>query len=223
MSGCANTALCDCFGRYRTRTRVPWSEGTQTTTAASTTRVNVIHSATHSEQVECGYVSTESTTANSMVVESSSEYQPPPRSLPLLVSACPGWVCYAEKTHPQTLPYLSSTKSPQQILGALVKRIFATALVSAGSVLPPVEEALRDFNAADTQKILFVSVQPCFDKKLEGSRLVCAPSIFNIVWKCVQFSIKFSFDSFIDRISRMMIGEPRKLTWSYQLPNAGTY
>jgi hypothetical protein len=32
----------------------------------------------------------------------------------MLASACPGWVCYAEKTHGEfVLPYISSTKSPQ--------------------------------------------------------------------------------------------------------------
>lgn len=34
--------------------------------------------------------------------------------LPMLASACPGWVCYAEKTHGTfVLPHISSTKSPQ--------------------------------------------------------------------------------------------------------------
>jgi iron only hydrogenase large subunit-like protein len=42
-------------------------------------------------------------------------------SLPMLASACPGWVCYAEKTHPEMLPFISTTKSPQQIMGTLVK------------------------------------------------------------------------------------------------------
>jgi hypothetical protein len=36
------------------------------------------------------------------------------QGLPMLASACPGWVCYAEKTHGDyILPYISSTKSPQ--------------------------------------------------------------------------------------------------------------
>ena len=42
-------------------------------------------------------------------------------SLPMLASACPGWVCYAEKTHSEMLPFISTTKSPQQIIGTLVK------------------------------------------------------------------------------------------------------
>lgn len=41
--------------------------------------------------------------------------------LPMLASACPGWVCYAEKTHSEMLPFISQTKSPQQVMGTLVK------------------------------------------------------------------------------------------------------
>lgn len=41
--------------------------------------------------------------------------------LPMLASACPGWICYAEKTHAEMLPFIASTKSPQQIMGTLVK------------------------------------------------------------------------------------------------------
>lgn len=43
---------------------------------------------------------------------------------PILTSACPGWICYAEKTHGSfILPYISSVKSPQQVMGSLVKGI----------------------------------------------------------------------------------------------------
>ena len=41
--------------------------------------------------------------------------------LPLLASACPGWICYAEKTHGELLPFVSAVKSPQQINGTLVR------------------------------------------------------------------------------------------------------
>ena len=41
--------------------------------------------------------------------------------LPMLASACPGWVCYAEKTHAEMLPFISKTKSPQQMMGTIVK------------------------------------------------------------------------------------------------------
>jgi iron only hydrogenase large subunit-like protein len=46
-------------------------------------------------------------------------------SLPMLSSACPGWVCYAEKTHGEMLPFIAATKSPQQVMGTLVKEWLA--------------------------------------------------------------------------------------------------
>jgi len=42
--------------------------------------------------------------------------------LPMLASACPGWICYAEKAHAEMLPFISRTKSPQQVMGTLVKK-----------------------------------------------------------------------------------------------------
>ena len=45
--------------------------------------------------------------------------------LPMLASACPGWVCYAEKAHGQLLPFVSATKSPQQVMGTIVKQWLA--------------------------------------------------------------------------------------------------
>lgn len=73
--------------------------------------------------------------------------------LPMLASACPGWVCYAEKTHGNfILPYISSTKSPQQIMGSLVKDFLAK-------------------NVGKTPDQLYhVTIMPCYDKKLEASR-----------------------------------------------------
>ncbi len=41
--------------------------------------------------------------------------------LPMLASACPGWICYAEKAHSEMLPFISQTKSPQQVMGTLLK------------------------------------------------------------------------------------------------------
>lgn len=47
------------------------------------------------------------------------------QELPMLSSSCPGWVCYAEKTHGEILPYVTAAKSPQQMMGSLVKDYFA--------------------------------------------------------------------------------------------------
>ncbi|XP_053551245.1 cytosolic iron-sulfur assembly component 3 [Bombina bombina] len=80
------------------------------------------------------------------------------KALPMLASACPGWVCYAEKTHGSfIIPYISSIKSPQQVMGSLVKSHFAQ------------EKNLKP------NQIYHVTVMPCYDKKLEASR----PDFFN--------------------------------------------
>ncbi|CAO2642320.1 Cytosolic iron-sulfur assembly component 3 [Lemmus lemmus] len=76
----------------------------------------------------------------------------------MLASACPGWICYAEKTHGNfILPYISTARSPQQVMGSLVKDFFAQQ-----QHLTP-------------DKIYHVTVMPCYDKKLEASR----PDFFN--------------------------------------------
>ncbi|KEI36461.1 uncharacterized protein L969DRAFT_54771 [Mixia osmundae IAM 14324] len=87
--------------------------------------------------------------------------------LPLLASACPGWICYAEKTHGELLPFISAVKSPQQIAGSLIKQYLVTR--------PHVEALLNTTSASEERprgrrRIYHVSVMPCFDKKLEASR-----------------------------------------------------
>nr|XP_012154057.1 PREDICTED: probable cytosolic Fe-S cluster assembly factor CPIJ010948 isoform X2 [Megachile rotundata]XP_012154059.1 PREDICTED: probable cytosolic Fe-S cluster assembly factor CPIJ010948 isoform X2 [Megachile rotundata] len=73
--------------------------------------------------------------------------------LPMLSSSCPGWVCYAEKTHGNfILPYISVTKSPQQIMGSLVKY------------------HLAETKGLSPEQIYHVTLMPCYDKKLEASR-----------------------------------------------------
>nr|XP_029722655.1 LOW QUALITY PROTEIN: probable cytosolic Fe-S cluster assembly factor AAEL012261 [Aedes albopictus] len=75
------------------------------------------------------------------------------QSLPMMASSCPGWVCYAEKTHGTfILPYIATTRSPQQIMGVLVKKYLAKMLGIRGD------------------RIYHVTVMPCYDKKLEASR-----------------------------------------------------
>jgi iron only hydrogenase large subunit-like protein len=71
---------------------------------------------------------------------------------PILTSSCPGWVCYAEKTHPYVLPHLSRVKSPQALMGTLLKTTLSRLL----GITP--------------DRIWHLAVMPCFDKKLEASR-----------------------------------------------------
>ena len=120
--------------------------------------------------------------------------------LPMIASQCPGWICYAEKTQPQSLSYISHTKSPQQALGSVLKQlIFRNKLLSTSSTpttsglglgtiqsrstlpSPDVNDnsdmastatcnPIGYLNSPDVKSVYIVSVQPCFDKKLEGSR-----------------------------------------------------
>lgn len=71
---------------------------------------------------------------------------------PILASACPGWICYAEKTHPHVLPHLSRLKSPQALAGTMVKSVLAQRF------------------GMSPDRVWHVALMPCFDKKLEASR-----------------------------------------------------
>lgn len=44
-----------------------------------------------------------------------------PGVLPMFTSCCPGWVTEVEKEYPELIPHLSTAKSPQQMLGAVIK------------------------------------------------------------------------------------------------------
>jgi len=44
-------------------------------------------------------------------------------AIPMLASSCPGWICYAEKTSPGSLPYISTAKSAQQVMGTIIKKV----------------------------------------------------------------------------------------------------
>ena len=72
--------------------------------------------------------------------------------LPMFTSCSPGWIKYMEQFYPEMLPNLSTCKSPQQMLGAVIKSYFAE------------KEGL------DPSKIFSVSIMPCTAKKFECAR-----------------------------------------------------
>ncbi|MGC8763305.1 MAG: [FeFe] hydrogenase, group A [Acidobacteriota bacterium] len=74
------------------------------------------------------------------------------RPLPQFTSCSPGWVKYLEHFFPHRIPHLSSAKSPQQMLGALVKTHYAR---KAG---------------VDPASIVSVALMPCTAKKFECNR-----------------------------------------------------
>ena len=71
---------------------------------------------------------------------------------PLFTSCSPGWVRFVETFYPDLIPNLSSCKSPQQMMGALVKSFWAR------------EQGI------DPKRIFSVSVMPCTAKKAEARR-----------------------------------------------------
>lgn len=72
--------------------------------------------------------------------------------LPMITSCCPGWVKYAEEFGHDLLPNLSSCKSPQQMMGAIIKSYFA----ETEGIAP--------------ENIYSVAVMPCTAKKFEQQR-----------------------------------------------------
>lgn len=78
-------------------------------------------------------------------------------NLPLFTSCCPGWINWVEINRPDILPHLSTTKSPQQMHGALTKRgAFAKSLGARF--------------AEGKEEPYVVSVMPCTAKKDEAQR-----------------------------------------------------
>ena len=72
--------------------------------------------------------------------------------MPMFTSCCPAWVNLVEKVYPQLRTRLSSAKSPQGMLSALVKTYFAEKL------------------GVSPEDIFHVSIMPCTAKKDEAIR-----------------------------------------------------
>jgi iron-only hydrogenase group A len=72
--------------------------------------------------------------------------------LPMLTSCSPGWIKFVEQFYPELIPNVSTCKSPQQMLGAIVKGFWAK------------REGL------DPAQVVSVSIMPCTAKKFECSR-----------------------------------------------------
>lgn len=72
--------------------------------------------------------------------------------LPLISSCSPGWVKFCEHYYPEFLDNLSTCKSPQEMMGALVKTYFA------------------EREGLNPERIVVVAVMPCTAKKFEAAR-----------------------------------------------------
>ena len=69
--------------------------------------------------------------------------------LPMITSCSSGWITYAEKFYPDLLGHLSTTKSPMEIMGILIKKYYA------------------DKMNIDAKNIYSVALMPCSAKKTE--------------------------------------------------------
>ncbi|MDR1576394.1 MAG: [FeFe] hydrogenase, group A [Treponema sp.] len=72
--------------------------------------------------------------------------------IPLITSCCPAWVDYMEKYYADMIPNFSTAKSPQQMMGAMIKAYWA------------------DKAGVDPDTVYSVSVMPCTAKKWETRR-----------------------------------------------------
>ena len=154
-------------GRGRRRKRL-----VVTLSPQSTASLAVKYSVKYEEMLEkmCGFLKTH---FNARAVCSSTEARAASRAryakefterkskssglLPMIASACPGWVCYAEKTENalRDVNLLAKAKSPQAIAGTFAKKGRRAAFSE---------------DTEEEEEAYHVSVMPCFDKKLEASR-----------------------------------------------------
>ncbi len=72
--------------------------------------------------------------------------------IPMLTSCSPGWIKFVEEFYPDLIPHLSTCKSPQQMLGAVIKSFFA------------------EREKIDPARIYSVAIMPCTAKKFEAGR-----------------------------------------------------
>ena len=93
--------------------------------------------------------------ADLTVVEEANEYLKRKSihgKLPVFTSCCPAWVKYAEQSHPDLLPYLSSCRSPQQMFGSIARNMLPQKL------------------GIEQKNLMVVSIMPCTAKKYECAR-----------------------------------------------------
>jgi len=72
--------------------------------------------------------------------------------LPQMTSCSPGWIKFVETFYPEFIDNISSCKSPQQMMGAILKSYYA------------------EKEGIDPKKIYSVSIMPCTAKKFEAER-----------------------------------------------------
>ena len=72
--------------------------------------------------------------------------------LPMMTSCSPAWIKFLEQFFPEFIPNVSTCKSPQQMMGALIKQFWAPR------------------QGLDPRQVVSVSIMPCTAKKFEAAR-----------------------------------------------------
>jgi len=109
---------------------------------------------------KCGFdvVFDVTTGADITILEEATELidrikkEDPKRPLPMFTSCCPAWILFCEQFYPEIIPHLSSTRSPQMMMGSLIKTYYARN------------------KKINPKNIVLVSIMPCTAKKYEASR-----------------------------------------------------
>ncbi len=83
------------------------------------------------------------------LVESLEETE---RKYPLFTSCCPAWIRYVETQYPHVMPYVSTSKSPMQMFGAVIKEYY------------------KKQDQKEGMETVSVAIMPCTAKKFEASR-----------------------------------------------------
>jgi len=101
------------------------------------------------------YIFDTSFAADILIMEQTAEFVERLKNgsqLLMFSSCCPAWIKHIEQTHPELLQNISRCKSPQQMLGSLIKNHFAT------------------LKGIPIESIYSVSAMPCIAKKFESQR-----------------------------------------------------
>lgn len=74
------------------------------------------------------------------------------RKMPLFTSCCPAWIRFVETKYPHLMPYVSTSKSPMQMFGSVVKAYY------------------KEADLEENKTTVSVAIMPCTAKKFEASR-----------------------------------------------------
>lgn len=74
------------------------------------------------------------------------------RKYPLFTSCCPAWIRFVETQYPHLIPYISTSKSPMEMFGAVIKEYY------------------KKLDKREEKETVSVAIMPCTAKKYEASR-----------------------------------------------------